>query len=87
MLKNKFLHLVIKPLEDIASIFINNDSVNENSTVVLIGDGIYSKNIGVKNIYVLQGHPEERGIDTNFGRITYEELVKKIFEYDRVYLW
>lgn len=87
MLKHKFLHLVRKPLDGIASIFINHKSIIENSTVILIGDGIYSKNIGVKNIYVVQGHPEERGIETNFERITYEELVKKIFEYDRVYLW
>ncbi len=85
--RKKILHLIKKPLDGIAREFIEKRSIKTASTIVLIGDGLFSDKINGKEIYAIKGHAEERGLKPEFPEIDYRELVKKIFEFEKVYLW
>ncbi len=85
--RKKILHLIKKPLDGIAREFIEEQSIKNISTIVLLGDGLFSDRINSDEVYAIKGHAEERGLDPEFPEIDYRELVKKIFEFEKVYLW
>lgn len=88
MLKSKkYLHLIKEPPDGLALEFLNRENILKRSTIILIGDGVYCENIKSKDIYLVKEDAEERGIETKYPLITYDEVVKKIFEYQKVYLW
>lgn len=85
--KNKILHLIKKPADGITREFIEQTSIKNVSTVVLLGDGVFSDRINSNEIYMLKGHSKERGLKPEFPEVDYEEVIKKIFEHEKVYLW
>jgi sulfur relay protein TusB/DsrH len=85
--RNQILHLIKRPVDNFVREFIEQKSISSISTVVFLQDGVYSGEIKANAIYALKGHAKERGLDTKTTEIDYEELVKKIFEHEKVYLW
>lgn len=85
--KKKILHLIKKPIDRFAREFIEQNSIKSISTIVLLGDGVFSDRINASEIYMLDEHAKERGLKSEFPEINYEDVVKKIFEHERVYLW
>lgn len=81
------LHIIKKPLEGIAMDFLKEPSIRKMSTVILVSDGVYNLNIQAKEVFIVKEHAEERGINPGYKEIDFNELVKKIFEHDKVYVW
>jgi len=87
MLKDvKIVVLITRPPDGVALDFLKSD-IMEKSTVVLIGDGVFYRVKKTKELYSIRGHCKERGIEVIGKEIDFTELVKKIFEHDRVYVW
>lgn len=76
-----------KPLETIEEGILpdfTDPDHQSNTSVLLLEDGVTSQHLPTVPIYALRDDVVERGVTTTVPLLSYHELVKLLFEVDRV---
>lgn len=84
----KIVHLLRDPRNTYAIETITSQGIDNEVELILIHDAVYMKITcsGIKT-YACKDDVESRGIESMWEVLSYEEIVKKIFESDRAVCW
>ncbi|HEY4716843.1 MAG TPA: hypothetical protein VII00_07025 [bacterium] len=84
----RHLHIIRAPLSGLPAEFLKERPGENGSAIVLVGDGVYAEELNGKSIYFIDEDAKSRGVELkNYKPLHYEDLVRLIFENDRIFLW
>ena len=59
-------------------------SLGSDASVILIQDGVTHQSVPARHVYVLSDDVLSRNVDSSFPAVSYEGMLKMIFEADHV---
>lgn len=84
----KILHILRDPNNKYAIEAVTSHGIDNETELILIHDAVYLKIscAGVKT-FACKNDVETRGIESLWNMLSYEEIIKKVFESDLVTCW
>ncbi len=81
----KILYLLSQPPGDIPkSLLSNSASPAEEVSVILIEDGVKLDQVPAQKVFVLTEDAASRNVTTKFSTVSYQDMLRMIFEADTV---
>lgn len=84
---SKVLYMIRKPVEALEEGILPDFTDTEhqsNASILLLEDGVTSQHLPNVPVYALRDDVMQRGMTTSVPLISYQEIVKLVFEVDRV---
>lgn len=83
----KILHIIRHPQNNTALDFLEKQKeMGDEIALLLLQDGVYSPPSGY-DVYACQEDLEARGLEVGEKAVSYEEIIKIVFAYDKVFTW
>ena len=72
------------PEEGSRNLLLEHVSSGSDASVILIQDGVTHQSVPARHVYVLSDDVLSRNVNSSFPAVSYEGMVKMIFEADHV---
>ncbi len=73
-----------RPQDGSQNLLTEHVSSDSNVSVILIQDGVTHQSVPARHVYVLSDDALSRNVNSSFPTVSYEEMLKMIFEADHV---
>lgn len=84
----KTLHIIRNVKDELARTMMDSDLEGKGSAVVLMHDAVYEEfPSGSMKIYVCEEDLQSRQIERPYQKVSHDEIVRLVLEYDRAIVW